>query len=128
MLYRSAYAERTKQWCQVNRNQVVSALAGESWRLESSAVRELYIEYAHIERLNHQDAHPMYRFLPRKRAASSQKRKKTRLLDERCGSDVFDARDGRFQRPTREVTEQKMDDLCNRYLETLLGLDSMQNY
>ncbi len=34
MLYRSAYAERTKAWARENNHQVVSAVAGASWPLE----------------------------------------------------------------------------------------------
>lgn len=75
MLYRSAYAERTKQWCTQNNHQVVSSISGESWPMEPPEVRELYNEYAKIERINHQNAHPNYKFSPSKAAAPARKRK-----------------------------------------------------
>ncbi|KAJ4296449.1 hypothetical protein N0V90_006494 [Kalmusia sp. IMI 367209] len=75
MLYRSAYAERTKQWCLQNNHQIVSSVSGESWPMEPPEVRELYNEYAKIERINHQNAHPTYRFSPSKAGAPARKRK-----------------------------------------------------
>ncbi|KAF2472044.1 uncharacterized protein BDR25DRAFT_302847 [Lindgomyces ingoldianus] len=75
MLYRSAYAERTKQWCLQNNHQIVSSVSGESWPLEPPEIRELYNEYAKIERMNHQHAHPTYKFSPSKTAPITRKRK-----------------------------------------------------
>lgn len=75
MLYRSAYAERTKQWCLQNNHQIVSSVSGESWPMEPPEVRELYNDYAKIERINHQNAHPTYKFSPSKAAAPARKRK-----------------------------------------------------
>lgn len=66
MLYRSAYAERTKFWCLQNNHQVVSSVSGESWPLEPVHIREHYNELARIERENHQAAHPGYKFSPSK--------------------------------------------------------------
>ena len=78
MLYRSAYAERTKLWCLQNNHQVVSSVSGESWPMEPAEVREQYNEYARIERDNHQKAHPGYKFCPSKAQSSARKRKGTR--------------------------------------------------
>ncbi|PVI07207.1 hypothetical protein DM02DRAFT_609187 [Periconia macrospinosa] len=75
MLYRSAYAERTKQWCLQNNHQIVSSVSGESWPLEPPEIRDLYNEYAKIERLNHQSAHPTYKFSPSKTTVPARKRK-----------------------------------------------------
>ncbi|KAH7343134.1 hypothetical protein BKA66DRAFT_434507 [Pyrenochaeta sp. MPI-SDFR-AT-0127] len=75
MLYRSAYADRAKAWCLQNNHQVVSSVAGESWPLEPPEIRDLYNEYAKIERINHQNAHPAYKFSPSKTAAPIRKRK-----------------------------------------------------
>jgi hypothetical protein len=75
MLYRSAFAERAKSWCLQNNHQVVSSVAGESWPLEPPEIRELYNEYAKIERINHQNAHPTYKFSPSKTAAPARKRR-----------------------------------------------------
>src|SRR5262249_23288537 len=77
MLYRSAYAERTKHWCTQNNHQVVSSVSGESWPLEPPEIREKYNELARIERINHQNAHPSYRFQPSKAGGATRKRKGT---------------------------------------------------
>ncbi|EFR01611.1 HMG box protein [Nannizzia gypsea CBS 118893] len=66
MLYRSAYAERTKEWCAQNNHQVVSRASGQSWPLEPREIRDLYEQYATIERDNHHKAHPDYKFAPNK--------------------------------------------------------------
>ena len=66
MLYRSAYAERTKGWCKQNNHQVVSSVAGESWPLESDELRDQFNEWARIERDNHAKAFPDYKFSPSK--------------------------------------------------------------
>lgn len=66
MLYRSAYADRVKQFCKENNHQVVSQVTGASWPLEPREVREMYERYAAMERDNHQAAHPHYKFAPNK--------------------------------------------------------------
>ena len=68
MLYRSAYAERVKQFCKENNHQVVSQVTGASWPLEPKEVREMYERYAILERDNHAAAHPNYKFAPNKAA------------------------------------------------------------
>ncbi|KAH7114351.1 HMG box protein-like protein [Dendryphion nanum] len=75
MLYRSAYAERTKQWCLQNNHQIVSSVSGESWPKEPPEIREMYNDFAKIERINHQNAHPTYKFSPSKASAPVKKRK-----------------------------------------------------
>ncbi|KAJ9628075.1 hypothetical protein H2203_003297 [Taxawa tesnikishii (nom. ined.)] len=74
MLYRSAYAERTKEFCLQNNHQVVSSVAGESWPMEPQSVRDFYNDLAKTERTNHQKAHPTYKFSPSKSTAASRKR------------------------------------------------------
>ncbi|EZG10686.1 hypothetical protein H106_00718 [Trichophyton rubrum CBS 735.88] len=71
MLYRSAYAERTKEWCAQNNHQVVSRASGQSWPLEPREIRDLYESYATIERDNHHKAHPDYKFAPNKNQGMS---------------------------------------------------------
>ncbi|KAF4556952.1 HMG-box-containing protein [Elsinoe fawcettii] len=66
MLYRSAYAERTKEWCKENNHQVVSSVAGESWPMESDELRNQYNAWAKLERDNHAAAFPHYKFSPSK--------------------------------------------------------------
>jgi hypothetical protein len=90
MLYRSAYAERTKQWCLQNNHQVVSSVSGESWPMEPPEVREMFNEYAKIERINHQNAHPTYKFSPSKATAAPAKKRKGEYSDDEL-SDLDDA-------------------------------------
>ncbi|KAI5776764.1 hypothetical protein EDC01DRAFT_636491 [Geopyxis carbonaria] len=93
MLYRSAYAERTKFWCLQNNHQVVSSVSGESWPLEPPQIREKYNELAKIERVNHQAAHPGYKFSPSK-AQSGRKRKDSKVNEEDSAiSDLDDSLD-----------------------------------
>lgn len=66
MLYRSAYAERVKQFCKENNHQVVSQVTGASWPLEPDEIRKKYEKLALLERDNHQAAHPDYKFAPNK--------------------------------------------------------------
>lgn len=75
MLYRSAYAERTKMWCLQNNHQIVSSVSGHSWPRESPEVRERYHHYAKLERENHAKAHPGYKFSPSKANGGSKKKK-----------------------------------------------------
>ncbi|KAK7543605.1 hypothetical protein IWX49DRAFT_387279 [Phyllosticta citricarpa] len=92
MLYRSAYADRTKIWCLQNNHQVVSSVSGESWPMEPPEIREHYNELARIERLNHQKAHPEYKFCPSKSASTARKRKGFHSDDE-AGSQASDVDD-----------------------------------
>jgi hypothetical protein len=105
MLYRSAYAERTKAWCVHNNHQVVSSVSGESWPLEPPEVREFYNELARIERINHQNAHPDYKFSPSKPGPTTRKRKGTESDDESEPSDLDDPdADWGSSNPTRSKT------------------------
>ncbi|KAI9758151.1 MAG: DNA replication protein psf1 [Chaenotheca gracillima] len=112
MLYRSAFAERTKIWCLQNNHQVVSSVSGESWPLEPAEVRERYNTYAKIERENHQRAHPGYKFSPSKAQSSAKKRKAEQydaeqsepsdLDDVEYAPDTPRARDGKGRRNRRQ--------------------------
>ena len=66
MLYRSAYAERVKQFCKENNHQVVSQVTGASWPLEPESIRKEYERLSFLERDNHAAAHPDYKFAPNK--------------------------------------------------------------
>lgn len=92
MLYRSAYAERTKKWCLMNNHQVVSSVLGASWPMETQEIKDLYIEYARIERENHANAHPGYKFTPLKSQKLGRKRKERaeENSDEEEPSDLSD--------------------------------------
>jgi hypothetical protein len=82
MLYRSAYAERTKAWCDQNNHQVVSSVSGESWPMEPKEVRDMFNDFAKIERMNHQKAYPNYKFTPAKPGTPSRRRKSESPADE----------------------------------------------
>jgi hypothetical protein len=76
MLYRKCYQKRANAWCLENNHQIISQICGESWPLEPDEVREQFNEWARIERVNHQNAHPGYKFSPTKPGqAKSGKRK-----------------------------------------------------
>ncbi|TID21830.1 HMG box protein [Venturia nashicola] len=92
MLYRSAYSERTKVWCVGTNHQLVSSVSGESWPLEPPEVRDFYNKLAKIERINHQMAHPDYKFSPAKPGAAGKvfRRKEVVSDDESEPSDIND--------------------------------------
>lgn len=75
MLYRSAYAERVKKYCNESNHQIISQVTGASWAMEPQEIKELYENYADIDRQNHQIAHPYYKFAPNKNGPASRKRK-----------------------------------------------------
>ncbi|KAF2717727.1 hypothetical protein K431DRAFT_288254 [Polychaeton citri CBS 116435] len=94
MLYRSAYAERTKQWCLQNNHQIVSSVSGASWPMESPEVREQFNEWARIERTNHSAAHPQYKFSPSK--SSSKRGRKGEFSDDEAASLDMEDPDGDY--------------------------------
>ncbi|KAI5304557.1 hypothetical protein KEM56_006348 [Ascosphaera pollenicola] len=91
MLYRSAYAERTKEWCSKNNHQIVSSVSGQSWPQETLEIREKYERLAVIERENHKKAHPDYKFAPNKNNIAP-KRKRT----PEFGDSDYESTDGDF--------------------------------
>ncbi|KAI9887430.1 MAG: hypothetical protein M1823_000767 [Watsoniomyces obsoletus] len=101
MLYRSAYAERTKIWCLQNNHQVVSSVSGESWPLESAEIRERYNEYARIERENHQAAHPGYKFSPSKPNSAKKRKNANSEVDDASDLEDLDEDDEAGSSPTK---------------------------
>jgi hypothetical protein len=93
MLYRAAYAERTKIWCLQNNHQVVSKTTGSSWPMESAQVREQYEGFAKLERDNHAIAHPGYKFSPSKANSAAKKKKKKMAEASDTDSDPSDLDD-----------------------------------
>ena len=73
MLYRSAYADRVKQFAKENNHQVVSQVTGLSWTMETPDVKEMFEKLAIIERDNHATAHPNYKFAPNKNGKKRQR-------------------------------------------------------
>ncbi|XEU98897.1 hypothetical protein FSHL1_004184 [Fusarium sambucinum] len=66
MLYRKAYQEVAKTQCAQNNHQHVSKVCGAAWVLEPVQIKEAFDQWARIERVNHQRAHPGYKFTPSK--------------------------------------------------------------
>lgn len=65
ILYRSAYADRCREYERFHNHVDISTTAGASWAIESPAVRQQFEEWASLERKNHQIAFPDYKFCPR---------------------------------------------------------------
>lgn len=104
MLYRSAYADRVKQWGLQNNHQVVSSIAGVSWPMEPEEIRNKFDEWAKLERQHHQEAHPNYKFSPSK---SNNKRRKGHFSDDEDEpSDLDVDPDGEY-RSTRNVRQRR---------------------
>lgn len=66
MLYRWAYIDSARAWCRQNTEQSLLRVIAASWKLESVNVRELCKWYADVERLNHCQAHLLYKYTPRR--------------------------------------------------------------
>jgi len=75
ILYRSAYADRARNFQKSANHQIVSSLAGESWAMEPPEIRKKYDAWAKLERENHAKAFPEYKFQPQTNKASARKRK-----------------------------------------------------
>lgn len=95
MLYRSAYAERTKRLVGANNHQIVSRIAGQGWKYEPPEIRKKYEDLAKLERDNHAATHPDYKFSPNKNASVNNRRDTgspsampVHLADEGSFSDV----------------------------------------
>jgi hypothetical protein len=130
MLYRSAYAERTKQWCLQNNHQVVSSVSGESWPMEPEEVRNQFNEWAKIERDNHAKAHPDYKFSPSK---ATNKRRKGEFTDDEDDASEIDLGDpdGEFRAGRRNVRQRRQIDPdagAQAYLESNVGFSSHPYY
>ena len=97
MLYRSAYADRAKHFCMENNHQVVSQVTGASWPLEQTEIREMYEEFARIERDAHHNAHPDYKFAPNKKGGAKR---------NYCGKDDDDDEDPEWEGSKRNRRSQ----------------------
>jgi hypothetical protein len=89
MLYRSAYAERTKRLVGANNHQIVSKVAGMGWKLEPIEIRRKYEDLAKQERDNHAATHPDYKFSPNKMPPANRRNSGSpTLADEGFFSDM----------------------------------------
>ncbi|KAL4875839.1 hypothetical protein BJY04DRAFT_152066 [Aspergillus karnatakaensis] len=77
ILYRSAYAERTKELFRHQNHQFVSKVAGRSWAMETTQVKSLYTRLAVIEKENQKLAFPDYRYTPSKKGSDSDRSRRT---------------------------------------------------
>lgn len=73
MLYRSAYADRTKECFSLHNHQWVSQLTGKSWTFETPEIKRKYRRLASIEKINHAIAHPFYKFAPKQKVQQPKK-------------------------------------------------------
>ncbi|PGG97528.1 hypothetical protein GX51_07280 [Blastomyces parvus] len=128
MLYRSAYAEATKEWCAQNNHQVVSQVAGISWPKEPSEVREYYEKLANLERDNHDKAHPNYKFAPNKSTNTPKKKKALKLKQEK-NNDVKgqDFTMPSYQHPVRHMSGPPFQD-CSFGSRTPTPMDRDSSY
>jgi hypothetical protein len=67
MLYRKVYHNHVKKHYIINNHRVVSQLCGASWALEPENIRVKYAQLASVERDNHAETWPEYKFSPRSR-------------------------------------------------------------
>lgn len=67
MLYRKAYQKVAMAYCGSSSHQTVSLACGASWRcLEPDNVRKKFKELADTETRKHKEAHPTYKYVPKK--------------------------------------------------------------
>lgn len=127
MLYRSAYKDRTKQWCSQNNHQIISSVTGESWPMEPDEVRNQFDQWAKTERQHHQEAHPNYKFSPSKTTAK--RRKGEFSEDEEEPSDLDGDPDGEY-RTGRNVRQRRHNNLGGEaaYLPNNVGFESHPYY
>lgn len=101
MLYRKAYQNLAKSLCTQNNHQMVSQVCGSGWPLEPEHVREQFNEWAKIERMHHQEAHPGYKFSPSKPKSKAQEDANSRPEDGDL--DDFDWATGRAVSRSRQT-------------------------
>jgi hypothetical protein len=109
MLYRKAYQNRAKEWCLQNNHQVVSQVCGDSWPLEPDEIKDQFGEWARLERLNHQNAHPGYKFSPTKPGTAKSKRKPSEEMTEESDLDDFEWQAGPIRRPKKQRQSPRID-------------------
>lgn len=124
MLYRKAYQNRTKNWCLQNNHQVVSQVCGDSWPLEPESIRQQFNEWARLERVNHQKAHPGYKFspskagVPQKPSPASKRKAIEEVLSEESDLDDFDWEKGTTRRPKKHMKQEHRRSPSPTYLRS----------
>lgn len=108
MLYRKAFQNHTKAYCEHNNHQVVSKVCGASWDMEPENIRNQFAEWAKQERANHQQAHPGYKFAPAKPNKAT--KRKNESDDEASDLESYDWESGQRIRRPRSRTGTPMPD------------------
>ncbi|KAK4692617.1 hypothetical protein P7C71_g4623, partial [Lecanoromycetidae sp. Uapishka_2] len=126
ILYRSAYAERARNFQKSANHQIVSSIAGESWAMEPKEIREQYDAWAKLERENHAKAFPDYKFQPQTNKAASRKRK-GRDEDSEEESDLSDYEYG-FKGTGRSIRSKKSRSTYRDSSNTPSTLDDYDPY
>lgn len=100
MLYRKAFQNHTKAYCEHNNHQVVSKVCGASWDQEPEAIRKQFGDWAKLERANHQKAHPGYKFTP----AKPKNAKRKHNSDDESDLETYDWENGQRLKRGRSHT------------------------
>lgn len=100
MLYRKAFQNHTKAYCEHNNHQVVSKVCGASWDQEPESIRKQFGDWAKMERANHQKAHPGYKFTP----AKPKNAKRKHNSDDESDLETYDWENGQRLKRGRSHT------------------------
>lgn len=72
MLYRKAYQKVAMAYCGSSSHQTVSLACGASWRcMEPDHIRKRFKDLADTETIKHKEAHPTYKYVPKKSGAEA---------------------------------------------------------
>ena len=91
LLYRRAVSEKAKHFAGVENHQVVSKLAGVSWKNESDEVKDTFSQYAELEKQYHGIAFPDYKYKPKRLQPTKGTKSKGKGddSDENDGDELF---------------------------------------
>ncbi|KAG9945075.1 hypothetical protein KCU85_g7535, partial [Aureobasidium melanogenum] len=108
--YRSAYADRIKQWASEDNHQGVSRIAGASWKLEPDDVRNFYIQCAELDKANHSKAFPDYKYRPKQNSPSKKTSRSTRSPSPDESDDEPTPKAKKFKKLAPRPSENDSDD------------------
>ncbi|KAB8069851.1 hypothetical protein BDV29DRAFT_161026 [Aspergillus leporis] len=80
LLYRKAYSGLAKEFLAQSHHCMLSIVIGKSWRMESQEIRYRFADLADIERKNHMEAHPSYKYSPKPRYLRENSRRDNKSL------------------------------------------------
>ena len=90
LLYRRAVSERAKKYAGVTNHQVISKIAGASWKNESDEVKDIFNRFAELEKEYHDKAFPDYKFNPKKTQSTKANKGKSKGQESEDPSDDDD--------------------------------------